>query len=178
MQDIAHSEDNFEQVYLVGFRLWPDSHHPDVYTMVLYNEVARGDANRPLTRRGSILFSRDKEGAARLLVQGDPAFRKYAPFTGEVAYIYDVPAVLDTVRHADQDDAGIVADFVNELLDFVAATPFVLPSAYNEALRALADSTTFDKNLRGLFQTPSTRNDTLDALLWAFGAVGASSALE
>lgn len=172
MQDIAHSEHNFEQVYLVGVRLFADSPQPDFYTMVLYNEVARGDANRPLTQDGRIVFAKDTARAGDSLVVGDPAFRKYLPFDGDVSYVYDVPAVLDAVSNADHDEAGVIADFINELFDFVASTPFALPTIYKDALSALADRTTFDKHFGDLFQaSPTTRSVTRDGLLWAVGAI-------
>jgi hypothetical protein len=168
----SYSENNFEMVYLVGVKLWPDSHQPDLYTLVLYNEVARNDENRPLTHDGQILFFRTPRDANRALSLGDAAFRKYNPIGEELAYVYDIPKVLALVAGADRDEPGIVADFINELLDFVTATRWALPPLYRDSLFALADRTTFDKDLTGLYdRAPNLRSEASNALLWCLGAV-------
>lgn len=168
---ITHSEDNFEHVYVVGIRLWPDSHQPDCFTLVLYNEVARNDQNRPLTSGGRILFFRSIHEANRALRAGDKAFRKYDPIQIDVAYVYDIPKVLATVASAERDDGGIVADFVNEFLDFIAATNREIADQHRAALHALADFTTFDKDLRGMSDVAGTRAMASEALLWGIGTV-------
>ena len=168
---INYSEDNFEHVYVVGIRLWPDSHQADCFTLVLYNEVARNDQNRPLTSEGRILFFRSIHHANAALRAGDKAFRKYEPIKIGVAYVYDIPKVLATVASAEADDDGIVADFVNELLDFIAATNRNISVQHRAALHALADFTTFDKDLRGMPNATSTREMASEALLWGIGTV-------
>jgi hypothetical protein len=89
-----------------------------------------------------------------------------------VACVYDVPLVLATVANETRDEPGIIADFVNELLDFVAATGAPFPDRYRQALFSLADATTFDKNFGTLFASESgARRATLDALYWCLGTV-------
>lgn len=171
-ETIRYAKDNLEQVYLVGVRLRSDSDEPDLYTLVLYNEVARDDSNRPLTQDGRILFFRSPLEANRALALGDSAFRKYKPIGSNVTYIYDLPKVLDLVSGADRDEPGVIADFINELLDLVAATRWPLPAAYRKRLFELADQTTFDKDLTGLYGGDSDmRAEARDALLWCVGAV-------
>jgi hypothetical protein len=172
VEDISYSEDNFENVFLVGVKVEPGAHQIDLYALVLYNEVARADRNRPLTSNGRILFFRDAGHADQVLGMGDVAFRKYRPFGAPVAYVYDVPRVLAIVANEMRDEPGMVADFINELLDFVAATGAPFPDRYREALFRLADATTFDKNFSSLFaSSPETRATTLDALYWCLGLV-------
>lgn len=168
--EISYSEDNIEQVYLVGIKLQPGAHQADLYALVLYYEVAKNDANRPLTHDGRLVLFRSPEQAPAILDLGDSAFRKYRPFRGTVAYIYDVPSILEVLEHGTQDTAGSIADFIGELLDFVAATGWRLPEEYRDALYALADATTFSKDLVSL--TPEhARKRIIDALLWCLGAV-------
>jgi hypothetical protein len=156
----------------VGIKLQPGAHQADLYTLVLYNEVARGDQNRPLTIDGRIAFFRDPSHVDRALSLGDAAFRKYRPFTDDLATVYDVPAVLSLVESSNRDEGAIIADFVNELLDFVIATELSLPNRYRTALHALADATTFDKDFASLFSdAPARRAETRDAVLWCLGAV-------
>lgn len=172
MQRIAYSSDNYEGLYLVGIKLQPGVHQVDLYALVLYNEVARGDQNRPLTVDGRIALFHDPSEADRVLTLGDMAFRKYHPFRGDVAYVYDVPAILSLIVCSERDEAAIVAAFLNELLDFVSATELALPDLYRAALHALADATTFDKDFGSLFATaPERRIETRDAVLWCLGAV-------
>jgi hypothetical protein len=176
MEQISYSSQNVEDVYLVGIRTMPNSEAPNLYALVLYNEVARNDANRPLTANGRIVLSRSSEAAAESLALGDTAFRKYLPFQGELAYVYDLPKVLDLVANADRDEDGVVADFINEMLDFVAATPCDLPHLHKACLSSLADATTFDKDFGAhLDATARQRSDTYEALIWCVGAIASWS---
>jgi hypothetical protein len=173
---ISYAEDNFEQVHLVGLRLWEESHQPDLYTLVLYNEVARNDQNRPLTANERILFFHSIRQANFALSLGDKGFRKYSLAPDKVAYVYDLPKVLSVVSGGERDESGIVADFVNELLDCVAASHYQLPVRFRTTLFALADHTTFDKDLTLLYeQAPSKRDDAVEAILWCIGAIVASA---
>ena len=170
--EIRYSDENFERVYLVGVRLTPGSHEPDVYTLVLYNEVARQDANRPLTHDGRIVFFERLRDADRALALGDIAFRKYAAAPNDVAIVYDVPTVIELVDRGRRDDDAVLADFLNELLDFVAATRWPMPPTYTTSLRALADRTTFDKEFGDMLDgVPTRRSETRNALLWSLGTV-------
>src|SRR6476646_1438523 len=118
VDNISYAEDNFENVFLVGVKIGPGAHQSDVYALVLYNEVARNDQNRPLTSNGRVLFFGEASRADQILAMGDAAFRKYRPFDASLACVYDVPGVLAIVANETRDEPGMVADFVNELLDF------------------------------------------------------------
>jgi len=100
---INYADDNFERLYMVGVRLEPGAHEPDLYTLVLYNEVSRNDQNRPLTSGGRIVFFRDTADANRAIDLGDSAFRKYRPVEQNVAYVYDVPRVLALIIEAETE---------------------------------------------------------------------------
>jgi hypothetical protein len=167
---ISYSDSNFERVYLVGIKLQHGAHQADLYTLVLYNEVARNDQNRPLTRDGRIVFFRSVEQLNDVLDLGDLPFRKYKPLKPEISYVYDLPRVLHIIESERKDEAALVADFINELLDFVAAVGRNLPEAYRGALGTLADATTFDKDLSYL-DAQQNRICARDALLWALGAI-------
>lgn len=168
--DISYSEDNFEQVYLVGIKLQHGAHQADLYVLVLYNEVARSDRNRPLMHKGRILFFTNIDARNAILELGDAAFRKYRPIGPEVSYVYDVPKVLEIIDFKTHDEDALVADFINELLDFVAATGQPLPDTYRKSLVALADATTFDKDISRL-EERDERTNVRDALLWCLGAI-------
>lgn len=176
---IHYSKDNFERVYLIGIKLWPgEAPDADFYALVLYNEVSRDDKNRPLTQGRHIVFFREPTFADRLLELGDQAFRKYRPFSDSVTYIYDLPAVLELLSNGVRDERAILADFINELLDFVQATGSEMPAVYRSALYALADRTTFDLEYGSLFaDAPEKRIDTRDALAWSLGTILAHAVL-
>lgn len=178
MRYISHADPNYERVYVVGVKLFPGSHLADAYTVVLYNEVAREDGNRPVTRGGRILFCRDEATALTLPAHGDMAFRKYMPLRGGAECIYDLPAVVELIIHGSRDEAGVLADFLGELFDWIAATALALPEQYKQALHALADRTTFDKDFSSLVARDEQRSELRDALWWCVGAILASSALE
>jgi hypothetical protein len=167
---IRFSDENFEQVYLVGVKLQHGAHQADLYTLVLYNEVARNDQNRPLVHDGHIVFFRCVDERNRALELGDVAFRKYKPLGDTVAYVYDVPRVLHIIENESVDQDVLVADFINELLDFVDAAGRTLTDARRAALASLADGATFDKTLRTL-EGEEARASARDVLLWSLGAI-------
>lgn len=173
---IAFSEANYEQVYLVGIRLSAASGGPEYYSLVLYNEVARNDKNRPLTREKRIVLFSQIASADSVLRMGDVAFRKYSPFTGEVAYVYDVPQLVALLQHGERDEGALVLNFINELLDFVAATMVRMPEWAKVTLESLADHATFNSNLGEYFdQGGHSRSQALDAVLWSLGAIVSSA---
>ena len=167
---ITYAEDNFEQIYLVGVKFQPGAHQADLYTLVLYHEVARGDRNRPLAQDGRIVFFSLPEQAREAICLGDLAFRKYMPLRTELSYTYDVPRVLQIIERESWDEGGLIADFINELLDFTAAIGCEMPSAYKLALDRLADDATFDKDLSSL-SAKEARAEARDAMHWCLGAI-------
>lgn len=169
---IRYADENYEEVFLVGVRLQPPPHEFDIYALVLYYEVARGDKNRPLTSGSRIVFFRNIAHANRALSLGDAAFRKYGKAPAEPACMYDVPEVLARVQHGDADDHAAVLNLLNELADFVAATGHTMPERYQQALAQFANWLTFDKNYSGFFEAHGVeRTDILDAIIWSIGAV-------
>ena len=175
---ISHANPNLEQVYLVGVRLLEGSATPDYFSLVLYYEAARNDGNRPLVHQGKIVFFKHAGAADRVLRLGDVAFRKYAPFKGELSIKYDVPEVLRLIRDGDRDAGGIIVTFLNELLDFLAASKDSPSEDARLLLAGLADHVTFHQDLDDYFgMRRGLRRETLDAILWAIGSVVASSAV-
>jgi hypothetical protein len=175
---IAHSAENVERVYLVGFRVQADNPGPELYSLVLYYEAARGDKNRPLTVNGRIVFFRDPRDATKVLLMGDPAFRKYREVPPVVDYVYDVRDVVDLVRTENNDSKGRIVDFINELFDFVDATGFIMPAAERQLLGDFANHLTFHREYgEFLDHEPSRRSRILDVILWSLGAILARSSL-
>jgi len=167
---ISHTDDNFEQIYLVGVLIDPNSREPDLYTLVLYNEVARTDANRPLTYEDRIVFFRNLKDAGRALALGDIAFRKYGSAPTEVEHVYNVAQALAVVADGAIDEDSNIGAFLNELLDFVAIR-WKIPDNYRSALSALADYATFERDIDAFFTHSHKRTETRDAILWCLGAI-------
>ncbi|MFN8647613.1 MAG: hypothetical protein U0104_12665 [Gemmatimonadales bacterium] len=177
-QRIAFSETNFEQLQLIGIRVSPAALEPEYHALVLYHEVARNDKNRPMTHEGRLIFFSKPTSANNALRLGDPAFRKYAPFAGEVSYVYDIPKVVDLILRGEEDPGAQVLNLINELFDFVAATPLPMPTWARKALEDLADYATFDRDLEGFFKDdPGSRKLSADAVIWSVGAVCLSAEL-
>jgi hypothetical protein len=147
-----------------------------MYAIVLYNEVARNEQNRPLTHDGKIVFFKEVSQAQQVLALGDRAFRKYRVAKHDIAATYDVVRVMDLIVGGEYDKEALLADFINELLDFVAATKWTLSGIHRDALFALADTATFDKGFGEMLRAhPEKRKEACDALLWCFGAILSSS---
>lgn len=175
---IAHARDNYEEIYLLGVRLRPDSQECDLFALSLYYEVARKDANRPLTSAGRIVFFRRPDRADYILSLGDAAFRKYGRAPLNVAYVYDIPAVLSRLERSAPDEDAVILTLINELLDFVAASGRTIPARSAYVLERFADWLTFEKQYANFFAAREIeRDELLDAILWSIGAVVASAAI-
>jgi hypothetical protein len=170
---ISYDENNFETIQLVGFRVQPEPNELVIYALVLYYEVARGDKNRPLTNKdGRIVVFPDVRLANAVLSYGDSAFRKYAPVSIEQVFVYDIPKALEIAISGASDPSGDLVNLINELLDFVDATPFVLPSNYRTALESFADYATFNDDIAAyLDRTTDERVLLRDSILWIVGGL-------
>jgi len=175
---ISYARENYEEIFLLGVRLQPGPQPADLYALVLYYEVARGDANRPLTSDGRIVFFRAIAQATAILQLGDAAFRKYGKAPGEVAYCYDLPEVLSRIATGARDDGAHVLNFINELLDFVRATEHVVPEHYLRTLTTVADWLTFDKRIAAVADTRGVQvTEIRDALFWCLGAIASNASI-
>ena len=170
---ISYDENNFETIQLVGFRLQPEPNELVIYALVLYYEVARGDKNRPLTNKaGRIVVFPDVRLANTVVSHGDSAFRKYAPVSIEQVFVYDIPKALAILTSGASDPSGDLVNLINELLDFVDATPFILPSNYRTALESFADYATFNDDIAAyLDRTDHGRVLLRDSILWSIGGI-------
>jgi len=163
-------------LYLVGVRLNATRPGPELYTLLLLHEGSIPGDDRPLTRDGAILWFSKPELAARALLLGDEPFREAQPFLDEVAIVYDIAHAISLIAHADQDDGAVIVNCLNILLDAVSATGFPLLSAHRTVLSALADHTTFSKEIGEFLNDPShDRAAVLDAITWAVGAITSNS---
>ncbi len=173
---INYSASNIERVYLIGVRLGATSERADLYSLVLYYEVAKNDRNRPLTHDGRIVFFPEPKLANKVLQMGDAAFRKYSPISDSVDAVYDVSEVIRLIEIEDRDPSANVVTFLNELFDFVDATRFHMPAEHKQVLSDLADHLTFHRDYGDFInREPARRGAVLGAVLWSLGAIFASS---
>jgi hypothetical protein len=174
--DEMEDEPSDEALYLVGVRLHPDTDGPQLCTVLLMNEDARGGKDRPLTDAdGYILLFADPARASHAIALGDAAFRKHA-VPAEIAAACDLAAAVWAV--AEGSDSGETGDAVNLLLDLVEATGFPIPGEYRRDLFAITDHLAFSTDIHGFFAAGEySRTELMHAITWCIGAVTIKSRL-
>ena len=171
-------EPSFEQVYLIGIRMWAEEESRVLYTLLLMDEDG-GGKDRPLTdSEGYIVWFADPALAGDAFSYGDDAFRRHEKTFDEGPFVYDYARLFWRITMCDEDEGAVILDGVNLLLDLVKATGFPLPEMYRVRLWHLADGLTFSKDLAGLLREGvATRDDLMEALSWCVGAVTIKSRL-
>lgn len=154
------------RLYIVGFRLGPDSDGaPEVYA------VCVGD-DRPVSADGRIVWFTTIGLAAQAVgLDDDPRVRSLA-VPSELHGMYDVALALRRLADETTDPDATIINVLNLLLDFLAATPVAWIPEIGSLLHPLADRLTFHREF-GTFidQSDSGRIAILDAVRWAVGAI-------
>jgi hypothetical protein len=161
--------DDAPQLFLFAFRIDPDSTAPELLTLFVYD-----DAERPLMADDRVLFFTKPELARSAIEQAGLREQFPHPPPRDVSLTCDIAAALYLVAHGDEDDASVLLNCVNTLLDMIAATRFAVPDEHSRVLRALADHLTFEHSIADfLTEHELLRTDVQDAVLWSAGAITA-----
>lgn len=154
-----------ETLYLVGFRIDPDLHNPQMYTLYI-------DEDRPITRQGQpLLFTRPNLADAALK-ESDCCSVLLKPAPHDVYAVFDIAGALYIFESKDEAPDGTALDCINAMLDFLALIEDVIPSGYRSIMEKLADHLTFNREFSDFLHEQSiSRKDIVDAFFWCIGAI-------
>jgi hypothetical protein len=156
-----------EGLSLVGFRINPAGHAPDLYTIIVYDGT-----DSPIIIDRQIAFISRPEHAAKLYRLCDKRLKNLGPPPTEVDLICDVPATLNIIGRKNRDNKAVILNCLNTTFDLLGAVKVQMPDEYKSVLYDLADHLTFNRDF-GDFLTKQgmSRESITHAILWCVGAV-------
>jgi hypothetical protein len=154
-------------LWLIGFRTSPEADTANFYVLFIHNAK-----DRPLQVNGKIVLFDNPSLAPRALAQTEPAVRELGPAPEDPDLICDVAESLRLIAAENRDPSATILNFLNVLLDMVAATNVPLPPGHKRALWSFADHLTFQREYGDFFrETKVTRDDVERAVLWGLNTV-------
>ncbi len=163
-----------EALYLVGFRLDPDTEGPQLYTVF----VLESENDRPLTRESRILFFADPSRASQAVQLADNDFARFPVIPSELEILCDVAQALYIANAEDEDKDGVLLECIALFDDLIRAARINVPAQYMAALSAVSERlSTTPEFASMLAETGLDRETVEDALMWCVGAVTVKSRL-
>ncbi len=146
---------------------------PDRSTPELYGLIYEGETDAPLMVDGRIVFFTDPARARELIERyGAPLVADKIDIAKPFFWC-DIAQTLHLLSKGGLDHGAVVLGAVNVLLDLVRAAGVKLEDRRRQALSAIADYCTFDKDLTKYLEEEGdySSRELVDAVLWCVGAV-------
>ena len=160
------------ELYLIGFRLDPESEGPQFYTII----GSEGESERPITRKERILFFRQPADAQRALAISDNGLSDIHPAPSELELLCDVSHALYVANQQDEDTDGVLFEMIAVFDDLLRATKLTVPMEYASMLAAVAERLESSQELASFLKQNEIKREKLeDALLWCVGAIAVKS---
>jgi hypothetical protein len=154
-------------LWLIGFRTSLEADMANFYVLFIHNAK-----DRPLQVNGKIVLFDNPSLAPRALAQAEPAVRELGPAPEDPDLICDVVESLRLIGAENMDPSATIINFLNVLLDMVAATKVPVPPGHKRALWSFADHLTFQREYGDFFgEANVTRDDVQRAVLWCLDTV-------
>lgn len=161
-----------EALYLVGFRLDPDSEGPQFYTLF----VLESENDRPLVANGRVILFAEPCRAVDGLKLADNDMSRLGPAPTELEILCDVADALHIANALDSDTDGILLETIALFDDLIRAVQINVPAQYMSVLSALSERlATTPEFATMLAETGLDRETVEDALMWCVGAVAVKS---
>ncbi len=163
-----------EALYLVGFRLNPDSADVDLYTLMTFG----GEENSPIMVENKILFFSDPALMHIALKLANGKITHYETPSEEAAVIYNIPEMLNILQTSNIDETALIVDSLNILDDLMKSLQQVLPEEYKRILYPFADHLTFQHEFgKFLKERQIARSLLCHAINWLIDTVFSNSKL-
>ncbi|HEX3480227.1 MAG TPA: hypothetical protein VHT91_34655 [Kofleriaceae bacterium] len=153
---------------LVAIGLDPDKTVPD-----LYGVIHQGEPDAPLMVDGRIVFFTDPGRAPELIRKYGGAWANDPTEVSKPTLWCDIAQALHHLSTGGIDTSTSIVDALNVLLDLVKATGVKMVDRRRQALYAIADYCTFNKDLTKYLEEEGdySSRELVDAVLWCVGAV-------
>jgi hypothetical protein len=153
---------------LVAIGLDPDKTMPD-----LYGAIHQGEPDVPLMVDGRIVFFTDPGRAPELIRQYGGAWANDPTEVSKPTLWCDIAQALHHLSAGGIDTSTSIVDAINVLLDLLKAIGAKMVDRRKQALYAIADYCTFNKDLTKYLEEEGdySSRELVDAVLWCVGAV-------
>jgi hypothetical protein len=161
-----------EALYLVGFRLDPDSEGPQFYTLF----VLESDNDRPLVSEGRVVFFGRPEQANAALKLSTNDMARLGPGPKELEIFCDMADSLHIANAQNEDADGVLLETIAIFDDLIRATQINVPAQYMAVLSALSERLASTPEFATMLAETGLDRETIeDALMWCVGAVAVKS---
>ena len=159
---------HIDSVYLIGFRINPDSEAPEFYTLV----DCSGDKDRTLTVDNDLIFFAKLEQKQQAFELFSKNIKKGFAVSDEVDLVADLAGALYLIENEDLDDSAIILNLLNTIFDLLYSADKQLSDDKKSLLWGFADHLTFEKEFKQYLSSNSiNRQSIIDAILWSVGAI-------
>ena len=118
---------NYDDVWLIAFRVDPDREQPDFYT-IFFN----GDRDIPLNENGYIIFFNDLEILYKTIKKIIPEF--YSELKETELFTIDVAEMLYLIQTKSIDEYSTIVNSLNIIIDILNCTTKFFPKDYKTKL--------------------------------------------
>jgi hypothetical protein len=161
-----------EALYLVGFRLDPETEGPQFYTLF----VLESDNDRPLVSNGRVVFFARPEQASAALKLSTNDMARLGPAPRELEIFCDVADALHIANSQDEDVDGVLLEAIALFDDLIRAIQINVPAQYMSVLSALSERLAADPEFATMLADTGLDRETIeDAIMWCVGAVAVKS---
>jgi hypothetical protein len=158
---------DFDEIYIVGFRLNYSNEIPELYTIIVYEE-----AEKAVTHDGDLLFVTDLSKAGLIYSFLDSKLKEKFEIPTQLKTGIDIAKTLYLLENGKTDDASVILDCLNIIFDLFDSIEIVIPEDKRKILFGLADFLTFEDNFPVyLEQSSVTRETVINSLIWCFGKI-------
>lgn len=161
-----------KELYLIGFRMDPDSEAPQFYTLI----GSAGEEERPIAKGDRVLFFRKPKDALKALSASDNGFAEVRPVPTELELLCDVSEALYIANREAEDADGQLFELIAVLDDLLRAVKLSVPKEFTAVLAGVAGRLGESPEFASFLAESGYKRETLeDALLWCLGAVAVKS---
>ncbi len=161
-----------EALYLVGFRLDPESEGPQFYTLF----VLESENDRPLVSDGRVVFFTRPEKAAAALKLSTNDMSRLGPAPKELEIFCDIAEALHIANAQDEDADGTLLETIAVFDDLIRAIQINVPAQYMSVLSALSERLASAPEFATMLAETGLDRETIeDAIMWCVGAVAVKS---
>jgi hypothetical protein len=156
---------NYDELWVIGFRVDPDRENYDFLTVIF-----SGDIDRPLTIDGYVIFFNKLDVLSETLELAAPEILQNLDISE--FYIVDIAMTIHLIHKGEIDDSVVIVESLNIIIDLVKAARWPMPNEYKSILYQAADHFTFSKDITAFFESQNvSRTQVLDAITWCIGAI-------
>lgn len=161
----AATQEDFNEIYIVGFRLHYENESPEIYTIIVYKE-----AEKAFTHEGNLLFVTDLSKIGTIYSFLDSETKAKFEMPAQMKTTVDIAETLYLLENEKEDDSAVILDALNIIFDLFKSIEIAIPEGKKRILYGLADFLTFRDDFSSYLEKSSiSREMIIDTVVWCLG---------